>query len=359
MSSDGEILRVRPAADDPDAWDAALAQAPGGGHIYQSFAWGEFKRRRGWRPLRAVLLHGDRPAGAGQILVRSLGPIGSLAYCPKGPWLDWDRPEHVRVFFEGLESMLRARGVFLLRVEPEVHEARRDVRAQLGALGFRRGRWNQQFKTTMFVDLARPEAEILASMKAQTRRNIRIAARHGVTVHEDSRRETRDEFFRLFQETARRDGFFMRPREYIMGGWDALIEAGRGSVFVARHDGRMLAAMFACTFGTKFWYKDGASSSVDRHLMPTYALQWEVMRAMRARGIATYDMVAVPDPDKLQDPSDSMHGLYRFKAGFGGTVTEFMREMVRFYRPRTAELWYRLEPLTYRVYKRLMRDVYY
>jgi lipid II:glycine glycyltransferase (peptidoglycan interpeptide bridge formation enzyme) len=70
-------------------------------------------------------------------------------------------------------------------------------------------------------------------------------------------------------------------------------------------------------------------------------------------------MVAVPDPDKLDDPNDSMHGLYRFKAGFGGTVTEFMREMVRFYRPRTAALWYRLEPLTYRIYKRLMHDVYY
>lgn len=359
MIAEREALRVEPAADEASEWDSLLAQAPGGGHIYQSFVWGEFKRRHDWRPLRVAMRQGDRPIGAGQILVRPLGPLGSLAYCPKGPWIDWDRPEHVRAFFEGLEAMLRAHGVFLLRIEPEVLEARRDVKAQLGALGFFRGRWNQQFKTTMFVDLARPEADILASMKPQTRRNIRIAARHGIAVEEDCRPETRDEFFRLFQETSRRDGFFMRPRSYIMGGWDALIRANRGSVFVARHEGRMLAAMFACTFGTKFWYKDGASSSTGRNLMPTYALQWEVMRAMRARGITTYDMVAVPDPDKLADPNDSMHGLYRFKAGFGGTVTEFMREMVRFYRPRTAALWYRLEPLTYRIYKRLMHDVYY
>lgn len=357
--TDARQLRLRPASDDRARWDAALVQSPGGGHIYQSYAWGEFKRAHGWQPLRTWLLQGETVVGCGQVLVRSLGPLGSLAYLAKGPWIAWDDPAHVRVYFEGLEAMLRARGVLLLRIEPEVRESDERVQRQLADLGFFPGRWNQQFKTTMFVDLSPTEEVLLATMRPGTRRNIRLAARHGIVVAEDNSREARERFFAMYERTQQRDGFFLRPKAYLMGGWDALISAGQGHLFFASHDGQPLAGMFVCTLGSKYWYKDGASENEKRNLMPTYGLQWEVMRWARAHGFTRYDMVAIPDPDRLDDPTDSMHGLYRFKAGFGGTVTEFMRERVRWYRPRLGRLWYQAEPITYRLYKRLFKDVYY
>ncbi len=72
----------------PSRWDGWLRNSPGGGHVLQSHAWGEFKRRYGWRPLRLVLERGDEVAGAGQFLAYNTIPVpGFLMYCSKGPWL--------------------------------------------------------------------------------------------------------------------------------------------------------------------------------------------------------------------------------------------------------------------------------
>ena len=51
--------------------------------------------------------------------------------------------------------------------------------------------------------------------------------------------------------------------------------------------------------------------------MPTYALQWCAMQTARRAGCSEYDLFGVA-PNA--DPSHPMHGLYRFKTGFGGQM---------------------------------------
>jgi lipid II:glycine glycyltransferase (peptidoglycan interpeptide bridge formation enzyme) len=83
------------------------------------------------------------------------------------------------------------------------------------------------------------------------------------------------------------------------------------------------------------------------------------MRWGKAHGASYYDMVAIPDPDQLENREHPMWGLYDFKRKFGGEVREFVRAYKQPYMPRVAALWDRLEPLYYRVYMRLKKDVYY
>lgn len=86
----------------PSQWDAWLRDSPGGGHVLQSYAWGEFKRRFGWRPLRLLLERDGEVAGVGQFLLYDTLPVpGALMYCCKGPWLPWEDEEAVRAFFRG------------------------------------------------------------------------------------------------------------------------------------------------------------------------------------------------------------------------------------------------------------------
>ncbi len=82
-------------------WDELLEGAPGGGHVLQSYEWGEFKRRLDWRPIRLVLERDGEVAGIGQFLAYDTGPFvpGALWYCTKGPWLLWDDEGAVRAFF--------------------------------------------------------------------------------------------------------------------------------------------------------------------------------------------------------------------------------------------------------------------
>lgn len=51
--------------------------------------------------------------------------------------------------------------------------------------------------------------------------------------------------------------------------------------------------------------------------MPTYALQWCAMQTARRAGCSEYDLFGVASN---ADPSHPMHGLYRFKTGFGGQM---------------------------------------
>jgi len=118
------VEHLRDGQIDAAAWDALVKASPGGGHAYQTFAWGEFKRRQHWTPLRLVLrddTHPDRVKGTAQLLFRAI-PLttGKIAYCAKGPWVDWADGEAVRALLGGMEHFARREGAYLLKVEAEV-----------------------------------------------------------------------------------------------------------------------------------------------------------------------------------------------------------------------------------------------
>ena len=58
-----------------------------------------------------------------------------------------------------------------------------------------------------------------------------------------------------------------------------------------------MAGVIIFTFGEKYWFMHGASSTEKRSYNPNHLLQWEeVIRWARQRGIMCYDMVGVPNP---------------------------------------------------------------
>jgi peptidoglycan pentaglycine glycine transferase (the first glycine) len=67
-------VREATSATRPE-WDGWLESSPGGGHIYQSHAWGEFKRRLDFSPVRPVLERNGEVVGLGQFLARSTAPV--------------------------------------------------------------------------------------------------------------------------------------------------------------------------------------------------------------------------------------------------------------------------------------------
>src|SRR5215208_4239233 len=166
-------------------WDSWLRASPGGGHVLQSYAWGEFKRRLGWRPIRLLLERDGEVVGLGQFLVYNTAPVpGTLVYCPKGPWLPWYDEKAVRAFFGGVRAIAGRIGAHTVKIEPEVLEQQKDVKVLLGDIGFHKARYDLNIKSTLVLDLSRSEEYLLAGMKSRTRYNVRLAARKGVEVVE-------------------------------------------------------------------------------------------------------------------------------------------------------------------------------
>ena len=337
----------------PATWDEWLEKAPGGGHVLQSHAWGEFKRSLGWRPMRVALEDGG-VIGAGQFLLYDTTPVpGRLMYCTKGPWLPWDDDQAVRAFFDGVVALARRERVHTLKIEPEVPRDRTDVDQHLQELGFRDARYDLNFANTIVTDLSGSEEEILDTMSAKskkgktTRYNINLANRKGVEVSEcEDFSWAFDTLFGWMEDLERaKEGFTnRRPQGYLREMMRTTHDAGRGHFFFAYHEGTPLSGAFVFTFGDKLWFMHGASGKEKRKLQGNYLLQWEVMRWAKRRGITQCDFVGAPKPEDRRE-DDPYYGVYKFKLGFGGDVVEFLGCKDLPVSPRLAAAWYRLEPL--------------
>jgi lipid II:glycine glycyltransferase (peptidoglycan interpeptide bridge formation enzyme) len=107
--------------------------------------------------------------------------------------------------------------------------------------------------------------------------------------------------------------------------WDALSaeEPDRLTLYLARHDGDLVAATTLVRVGTHTWYSYGASTTEKRDVRGSNAVQWQMMRDALAAGADIYDMRGITD---TLDADDSHIGLIQFKVGTGGDAVEYLGE---------------------------------
>ncbi len=351
-------------ATDFDAWNDTVAALPGA-HILQTREWAQIKAQFGWRPEPLVWEQGGRPVAAALVLRRRLlpGMPWSVLYAPKGPLLDWaDAALRNRVLAD-LEGYARATGAVLLKVDPDVvlgtgvpgeEEAVEDpvgaqVVRELKARGWRFSPEQVQFRNTVWLDLTRPEEEILAAMKQKTRYNIRLAARKGVEVRV-AKEDDLDLLYRMYAETAARDGFVIRPRRYYLTVWRTMLSAGLAEPLIAQVGDEPVAAVVIFRFAGRAYYFYGMSTGRHRNKMPTYLLQWEAIRRAKAAGCQVYDFWGAPEVFGASDP---MWGVYRFKAGFRGQVVRTLGAWDYAARPALYALFVRAVPAGLSLWRRM------
>jgi peptidoglycan pentaglycine glycine transferase (the first glycine) len=331
-----------------DLWDRFVARSP---HfaLMQSYAWGELKADAGCHTTRIVVQCGEELVAGAQMLVYPLpGPFGSVAYIPCGPLLDWTDFELARSLLDALHRAARAYRAIFLKVEPPLlHHP--DAHAALCAHGFVASAQMNNPRCTLTLDLDRDLTEVLRGLQKRTRYGVRYARRHGVKIVDGDLQDI-DIFYRLLKETSERKHFPIRSRDYYARIWRAF--AGRTAALkIAMYQDRYLSAALAFAFGDQAAYLYGASSDEHRELMPSYLLQWELIKWAHSRGCHTYDLWGIPDKvgqyewdgQEPPDPgrTDDLWGVYQFKRGFGRDVVFYVGAYDYVYTP----LWYRLANL--------------
>lgn len=178
------------------------------------------------------------------------------------------------------------------------------------------------------VDLTGTEEEILEKMHSKWRYNIRLSERKGVTIHrylgnDINLSEKIDKFYELTKITNARDGNASHAKAYyadLIKSSAEEISRGRDvpviSLYIAEHEGEEIASIMTLFSHDEAIYLYGASSNNKRNLMPNHLLQWTAMKDAKAYGSKFYDMYGMPPEGK--DENHPMHGLYMFKANFGG-----------------------------------------
>ncbi|MEW5762353.1 MAG: peptidoglycan bridge formation glycyltransferase FemA/FemB family protein [Bacillota bacterium] len=272
----------------------------------------------------------------------------TVFYAPRGPILGKDCDEAGEEFlWREVRKLARQHGAIFLKVDPDIPDDDASYREKLRRWGFRpagapEGFGGVQPRYVFRLDLSPSEEEILAAMKHKTRYNIRLAERKGVQVRAGRDREDLKVFYALLKETAARDNFRIRSYPYFEAIWDLFVVPGTARIFLATYEGEVIAGTLAFRCGDRVWYLYGASGNRYRNVMPNHLLQWTMIRWARAMGCTLYDFRGVPG---TADPSDPLHGLYRFKEGFGARFTRFVGEHDLVFSPSWYFLWTRVLPL--------------
>ena len=278
-------------------WDSRLGELASPAPLLQSWGFGETQAREGWRLERVEL-----PGGAvASVLHQGGGRLGR-GYVPRGP------VPATPAALEALAAWARERRLARLRVEPE---AGPELAESLLGLGFKPGPAMHPPETTI-VPLG-PEERMLAAFKPKHRYNIRLGLKRGVSVEQGCDPE---ELSRQSDATARRHGISL-PQVAIYRRRLELLEWCR--TYVARYQGRAIAAIMVARFDGRAYYLFGGSNGDAREVMPAYVLQWTAIREAAAAGCRDYDLWGVPP---RPDPGHPWAGLWQFKTGFGGRMVE-------------------------------------
>jgi lipid II:glycine glycyltransferase (peptidoglycan interpeptide bridge formation enzyme) len=170
----------------------------------------------------------------------------------------------------------------------------------------------------------RGEDDLLRGMNQQWRRNIKKADQAGVVVTQGKTGDL-PAFHALYSETATRDAFTPRPLSYFERMFSALTaeEPDRIRLYLAHHEGELVAATTWVRVGSHVWYSYGASSTAKRDVRGSNAIQWRMIRDARDAGADVYDLRGITE---TLDPSDPHVGLIQFKVGTGGRAVEYLGE---------------------------------
>jgi lipid II:glycine glycyltransferase (peptidoglycan interpeptide bridge formation enzyme) len=302
----------------------------------------------------------DKLVGAGLVLYRQLPKVRRyLAYLPEGPLINWTA-EDIGDWLTPMADHLRSSGAFGIRIGCPVvvrrwhaatikaaiadervarlsqalpdetnHDATR-LRNRLRELGWRPPGEDEGFaagqpRFVFQLPLSgKTPDDLLAGMNQLWRRNIKKAAKVGVQV---SRGDAGDlpAFHRIYVETAERDGFSPRPLEYFEQMFKLLLDEDddRIRLYLAHHEGDLVAATTWVRVGGHTWYTYGASTTAKRDVRGSNATQWRMITDALEAKATVYDLRGITEGLEADDPH---LGLIQFKVGTGGEAVEYVGE---------------------------------
>lgn len=349
-------LIVRPIGADEHL---AFVQAQRSVSFLQTPAWGNVKTE--WRSESLGWYDGGQLVGTGLVLHRSVPRLDryTLAYLAEGPVIDWTGD--IGGWLDPLAAYLKAHGAFAIRLGPrertnswsaaQVKEGiadpgikrLTDMRSQsIDPVGTHVTSWlhgagwlaqspedgfgagHPQFNYE--VPLAgKSEDDVLRGMNQLWRRNIKKAAKEGVEVSNGTVGEDLKAFHDLYVHTAERDHFTPRALRYFETMFAAMSaeDPERIKLYLAHHEGDLVAATILVRVGAHAWYSYGASSTGKREVRGSNACQWAMISDSLAAGCDVYNLRGITP---TLDADDSHVGLIQFKVGTGGEAVRYVGE---------------------------------
>ncbi|WP_141553820.1 lipid II:glycine glycyltransferase FemX [Gleimia coleocanis] len=244
-------------------------------------------------------------------------PDGTVfMYAPRGPVCDIYDVDLVQDLLTEAETVVKNRGGFLLRLDPEAAydstlvEQYRSRGYTVRSKEISDPKAFSNPRMNMILDLTgKTEEDVLSGFSSRFRGKIRKSYKSGLTtrrfgVKDEEFRAQMDSFFNLTKIMAERQGISHRPESYFL----TLMEAFSNTQLLMTFDetGEALSGCILVSYNRKCFYIYAASSNEKRNLYPAVQTNFEGIKYALEMGNTEYDMGGVFE-------ISAENGLYRFK----------------------------------------------
>lgn len=274
--------------------------------------------------------------GTMSILLRKVPMFNRyIMYAPRGFVCDPHDKDTLQKLFEEARKIAKKYKAFILKLDPDISADDKEFAKIIEELGIKTKKNIKNIKQVIQPKYVfrlnvkgKAEEELLKSFHEKTRYNIRLSSRKGVTIREGTREDI-NTFYDIMVATGKRDGFFIRPISYYEKIYDEM-GPEHVKILFAEYEGKPIATALPILYGNKVWYLYGGSTNEHRNLMPTYLMQWAMIKWAVESKCDWYDFRGVSG---FKDPKDPQYGVYKFKKGFNGDFIEFINEMYIVFNP--------------------------
>lgn len=210
-----------------------------------------------------------------------------------------------------IERIGKEKKAIFIKLEPNVIKTDRLVK-KLRNWGLVEGK-TLFTPTSFWIDLTRPEEELLKSFSSKTRYNIRLAQKHGVKVEIDNSDQAFEKYLELTDETNKRQGFYSHTHKYHRLMWKHL-KGKVANILAAKYNNEIISTWVLFNSDKFLYYPYGASTNKYKEVMANNLMMWEAIIFGKSKKLKTFDLWG----------REEGKGFTRFKEGYNPEVVEFV-----------------------------------
>lgn len=256
-------------------------------------------------------------AGHALMLVRN-AKRGRYLEISCGPLIDWENKEALYDVFAEIRKVAKENRCSFVRIRPQLYRTPENLDI-LKSLKLKPSPMHLAAEHTVIIDLAKSEDELLANMRRQTRYEVRRAEKLGITVETSNSEETFREFHKVQAETARRQHFIPPSLKMLLAEREAF--GDNAIIYIAKSEEKPVAYGLVIYNDNEAEYYEAASTELNRKLPGAYALIWQAIKDLKAKGIKRFNLWGIAPPNQ---PHHRYAGVTTFKTGFGGEIVEYV-----------------------------------
>ena len=279
----------------------------------QSSGYAEFNQSTGDPAFYVGLFERTKLVG-GSLVIHVHAKRGDFFYLPYGPILDFHNTDQLQVFVEELKIIAKQKKVNFIRISPFVDDEA-VFKNNLKQLGFQKAPMHMIAETTWILNLEPAQEDILKNMRQNHRNLIRRAERDKVVITTSESVEDISKLHELLKETAIRHKFHAYSLDYLTKEFQTFQKKGQAKMYLAHHEGDLLAISVVYFYKNTAVYRHGASNMLKPKVPASYAIQWQAIQDAKSYGCKYYNFWGIAPEGATKHP---FWGITTFKKGFSG-----------------------------------------